>query len=304
VIHPPPSRPAQTYADALDRARAFAALDDASILPAARTTLLDHGHRTPLAVVLLHGFTNNPAQYAQFGPLLHARGVNVFIPRMPEHGDRDRLTDRIAKLTAESLLASATEAVDVACGLGERVGVLGISMGGTLAAYFAQFRRIAIAVPVAPDFALLQLPYPVSRAFARIFLLLPNFFTWWDPRQRAHQRPLTAYPRFSTRALMQTLRVGDDVYSAAQRERQLADRIVTVVNRVDPAVNNEVAQHVSHSWHDWNPSGVDYVELRRLPENHDVIDPANPLARTELVYPKLLDALGVGDTMPREARTS
>jgi esterase/lipase len=294
VIQPPASHPARNYDDALARARAFMALDDANVLPAARTVLLDHGKRTPLAVVLLHGFTNNPAQFVQFAPALHARGINVFVPRMPDHGDRDRLTDRIATLTAEALLASASEAVDIAGGLGDRVGVLGISMGGTLAAYFAQFREIALAVPVAPDFALLQLPYPVSRAFARLFLLLPNFFTWWDPRQRAHQRPLTAYPRFSTRALMETLRVGDEVYRAVRHHRQAAARIVTIVNRCDPAVNNEVTQAVALAWSRWNPSGTDYVEMRRLPENHDIVDPANPLARTELVYPTLLDALGAG----------
>ena len=293
MIQSPASRPAQDYADALERVRAFMELDDASVLPAARTVVFDHGRRTPLAVVLLHGFTNNPAQFAQLAPLLHAGGANVFVPRMPEHGDRDRLTNRIAKLTAESLLASASEALDIAAGLGERVGVLGISMGGTLAAYFAQFRPIAIAVPVAPDFALLGLPYSVSRAFARIFTFLPNVFTWWDPHLRARQRPVTAYPRFSTRALMQTLRIGDDVYAASQRRRQSADRIVTVVNRCDPAVNNEVTAHVSSAWSGWKPGDVEYVELRRLPENHDIIDPANPRARIDLVYPSLRKALGV-----------
>jgi alpha-beta hydrolase superfamily lysophospholipase len=269
------------------------ALDDASILPEAHTALLDHGTRTPLAVVLFHGITNNPVQYAEFAPMLRDRGVNVFVPRLPEHGDRDRMTDRIARLTAETLLASAGEAVDIACGLGERVGVLGISMGGSLAAYFAQNRPIAVAVPVAPDFALLQLPYGVSRTLARIVLTLPNFFFWWDPRTRTRQRPLTAYPRCSTRALMQTLRIGDDVYAEAQKKRQLAERVVTVVNRCDPAVNNEATQQVSLEWSGWNRKGVEYVELRRLPENHDIIDPQNPLARTQLVYPRLLEALGV-----------
>ena len=293
MIAPPPSRPARSYAEALERAHAFMALDDASVLPAARSALLEHGQRTPQAVVLLHGFTNNPAQYAQFGPLLGSHGVNVFVPRMPEHGLRDRMNDRIASLSAQALLASAGEAIDIGCGLGERIGVLGISMGATLTAYFAQHRPIAIGVPVAPDFALLQLPYAVSRMFARIFLLLPNFFAWWDPRERERQRPLTAYPRFSTRALMETLRIGDDVYAASQRQRQLAQRIVTVVNRCDPAVNNEAVQQVSAAWSGWNPAGVEYVELRHLPENHDIIDPGNPDARTDLVYPQLLSALGV-----------
>jgi esterase/lipase len=293
VIAPPASRPAQDFAQALERTRAFMALDDDEILPQARTTLLEHGRRTPLAVVLLHGFTNNPAQYTQLAPLLHERGVNVFVPRMPEHGDRDRLTDRIAKLTAEALLESSSEALDIACGLGERVGVLGISMGGALAGYFAQNRSIAIAVPVAPDYALLQLSYSLSRMLARLFALLPNMFLWWDPRQRANQRPITAYPRFSTRALAQTLRVGDAVDADVRERAQLADRIVTIVNRADPAVNNEATRHIAQQWSVWKRDGSEYVELRDLPENHDIVDPQNPHACTDLVYPRLLEALGV-----------
>ncbi|MGC1380360.1 MAG: alpha/beta fold hydrolase [Candidatus Baltobacteraceae bacterium] len=289
----PANSPARSYAEAVERVRELMARDDESILPQARTALFEHGERRPLCVVLFHGFTNNPAQYAQLAPLIHARGVNVFVPRLPEHGDRNRMTKSIAKLTAETLLASAGDAVDIACGLGERVAVLGISLGGSLAAYFGQFREIALAVPVAPEYALLRLPYGVSHAIACAMLWLPNFFMWWDPRIREAQRPLTAYPRFSTHALMQTLRIGDDVYRAAPRSAPLAQRIVTVVNRADPAVNNEASQRVSSGWAQHGADGIEYVELTDLPKNHDIIDPDNPLARTDLVYPKLLDALGV-----------
>jgi esterase/lipase len=291
MIALPASRPASGYAEALERARAFMALDDDTILPQARTALLDHGERTPLAIVCFHGITNNPAQYKELAPMLYERGANVFVPRMPEHGDRNRMTERMSKLTAEAVLASAGEAVDVACGLGERVGVTGISMGGMLSAYFGQYRSVAVAVPVAPDFALVQLPYGVSRLFAGIFRRLPNFSFWWDPRARDHQRPVTAYPRCSTHALMQTLRIGDDVYRAAKARAPLAERIVAVVNRCDPAVNNEVTAEFCAQWSAWNRSSVSYVELRNLPENHDIIDPENPRARTDLVYPKLLEAL-------------
>lgn len=268
------------------------ARDGTEVLPQARTALLEHGSQTPLAVVLYHGFTNNPAQYAQFAPLLFERGANVFVPRLPKHGDKDRLTNRIADLTAEILLRSATEAVDLASGLGERVAVLGISMGGSLAAYFGQFHDVALAVPVAPEFALLQLPYPVSRAAAGMMKLLPNFFVWWDPRVREEQLPPTAYPRYSTRALAQTLRIGEDVYGAAAQRVPRADRIVTVVNPGDPAVNNAAAKRVSTQWSQRH-QGIEYVEVEGLPRNHDIIEPQNPFARTEIVYPKLLEILGL-----------
>ncbi|MGA8533992.1 MAG: alpha/beta fold hydrolase [Candidatus Tumulicola sp.] len=294
----PERKPAQSYGDGLERARAIMALDGADVLPAAHSALLEHGRRTPLAVVLLHGYTNNPAQYAAFAPQLFQRGVNVFVPRMPEHGDRDRLTARIAGLTAGALVRGVAEALDAASGLGERVGVLGISMGGSLAAYVAQHWEVAVAVPVAPDFALLELPYSVSRFAGRVLSVLPNLFMWWDPRERARHQPLTAYPRFSTRALAQTLLIGDDVHAAARLEPPRAVRIVTIVNRCDPAVNNEVTQQISLEWTGWRPRGVEYVELRGLPENHDIVDPQNPLARTDRVYPMLLKALGADGQKP------
>jgi len=269
------------------------ARDGERTLPQARTALLEHGRRTELAVVLLHGLTNNPAQFAQFGPLLFARGANVFVPRMPMHGDRDRLSKRIGALTAEALLASADEAVDVAGGLGERVAVLGISMGGLLAAHVAQFRAVAGAVLIAPDFALLNLPYPISRLVESIGLLLPNAFLWWDPRLRSSEPPITAYPWFSTHALMRSLRIGDRVYAAARRSAPRAERIVTIVNRGDPAVNNAVTKRVSDWWSGWKPDSVAFVELSGLPRVHDIIDPLQPFARPDIVYPELFRALEV-----------
>lgn len=269
------------------------ARDGAKVLPQARTMLLEHTAATPLAVVLFHGLTNSPAQYAQLAPELYDRGVNVFVPRLPDHGYRDRMTTALATLTAETLIASAAEAVDIACGLGERVGVLGISMGGLLAAYVAQFRHVAVAVPVAPSFALLHLPYPISRAVAAIARRLPNRFLWWDPRVRASEPPITAYPRFPTHALMQTLRIGDAVSTAVRKQPPRADRIVAVVNRNDPAVNNAVTRSIVAAWSSRKENVAEYVELTDLRHFHDIIDPQQPSARTDLVYPKLFDALGI-----------
>lgn len=282
--------PAPSYAGALERVRAFQALDDASILPEARTALLTHGSPTPIAAVLLHGLTNHPGQYKELAPLLFERGVNVFVPRLPEQGDRNRMTARLASLTADMLLASATEAVDIACGLGERVCVLGISTSGLLAAYFAQYREdVSRAVAIAPVFAMLDFPYWLSRAIARAARVLPNAFLWWDPSKRQAQLPPTAYPRFPTHALAQCLRIGDDVYAAAAREPVRARSAVLVTNAKDPAVNNHVTDRVAAAWRARRGDAVTAFCFTDLPRNHDIIDPQNPVPRTDLVYPRLID---------------
>ncbi len=293
IAYPAPS-PAKSYDEAVARARAVAGLDDGRIAPSAHTALLDHGVKRPWAVVLFHGFTNHPGQYVELAPQLFALDANVYVPRMRYHGLADRMTREISALRAEDLVTAAYEAVDIARGLGERVAVLGISMGGLQCAYLAQFREdVATSVCVAPDFALLQLSRGATGMVAWVFNHLPNVFLWWDPRVREKMRPRTAYPRFSTRALMQIQRLADAVHVAAKQKAPRAGRIAAVVNRSDPAVNNGVTREVVEKWLAHRDEGVDYVELLGLPANHDIIDPDNPVARVASVYPRLIEALAI-----------
>lgn len=292
MLDVPASRPAASHEEALERIAAFCALDDGSILPRARTYALQHGARAPLAVVLLHGITNHPGQYVAFAPLLYDRGYNVFVPRLPEHGDVNRMTTRLKSLTAERLLASANEAIDIACGLGERVCILGISTSGLLCAYFAQYRAdVTRAVPVNPVFSMLHIPYAVNDMIEKILLTVPNFFVWWDPRNKENQLPSTGYPRFSTHALMQCLRVGDDVHRRAKESPFAAQSISVITNRLDPAVNNDVTAEVVKEWRIRRNSGIETFEFTNLPKNHDIIDPENAVPRLNIVYPKLLHAI-------------
>ncbi|PZR59736.1 MAG: hypothetical protein DLM50_01110 [Candidatus Meridianibacter frigidus] len=292
MIDHPQTSPCAGYEEACVRAAAMQRLDDASILPLAHTTLLEHGAKAPLAVVLLHGFTNHPGQYRQFAPMLHQRGANVFIPRLPEQGDRDRMTRRMKSITAEQLVATAWEAIDIAQGLGERVAVCGISTSGLLCAYLAQYRSdVARSVPVNPVFGLLHLPLFVSRTIEGALLLLPNRFMWWDPRRKTHELPTTGYPRFPTRGLAQAMRIGDDVRAAAGRKQMAARTAVMVTNLHDPAVNNTLAQAVAQAWRERKPEAVEEYRFRSLPVNHDIIDPENSQPRLDIVYPKLLELI-------------
>jgi hypothetical protein len=282
--------PARSYAEAKGRIERFKALDrDPRILPQAYTQLYDCGERTPLAVVLLHGLTNHPGQFVQFAPLVRELGANVFVPRLPEQGDRDRMTTRLENLTAEMLLASAGEAVDIACGLGERVCVLGISTSALLCAYFVQHRAdVAHAIAVSPVFALLKFPYPASRLIGGAMRRLPNAFIWWDPRNKENIMPPTGYPRFSTHALGDCLLLADDVWDASRAEPFAGGRATVLTNERDPAVNNRAADGVALAWQRYRRETTQAYRFTDLPEDHDIIDPQNATPRTDIVYPVLM----------------
>ncbi|MEU8818980.1 alpha/beta fold hydrolase [Actinoplanes sp. NPDC048796] len=111
---------------------------DATVRPGARSRLLSHGRRTPRAVLLLHGYTLGPGQYDDLARDYFERGYNVWVPRAPFHGTTDPLAHH--RVTAASLVAYASQALDVVAGLGEEVTVAGISGGAVLAAWLAQNR--------------------------------------------------------------------------------------------------------------------------------------------------------------------
>lgn len=295
------STPARSYAEAKERAEKFKALDrDPRILPEAYTQLYDCGDRTPLAVVLLHGLTNHPGQFVQLAPLVHALGANVFVPRLPQQGDRDRMTTRLANLTAEMLLASASEAIDIACGLGERVCVLGISTSAVLCAYFVQHRaNVAHAVAVSPVFALLKFPYRLSRPIGAAMRGLPNAFIWWDPRNKENILPPTGYPRFSTHALGQCLLIGDDVWDASRAEPFAGGRATLITNQRDPAVNNRATDSLGLAWQRYRRDSTQAYRFTNLPVDHDIIDPQNATPRTDIVYPVLMQFIRQTMEVPR-----
>lgn len=99
----------------------------------------------------------------------------------------------------------------MARGLGRRITVMGFSAGGVVAAWLAQNRaEVAYAVPIAACLGISFVPVPLTRPLIRLFLALPGFYLWWDPRTK-EKNPLSAYhayPRYASRSLAETLRFG------------------------------------------------------------------------------------------------
>lgn len=284
-----------TYDQALAELAAIAQAEAGPELnPRCRSFALTHGRRAARCTVLLHGYTNCPRQFHRFAAELHARGHSVYVPRLPFHGLADRLSEEHARLSRGSLLGYLDAAIAVAHGLGERVGVLGLSAGGNLAAFAAQHRAdVAQAVVIAPVLGTPGLPAWTTAPLALLALAIPNQFRWWDPINKLARRgPLHAYPRFSTRAMAAVVRLGLEVARDARRAPPRAGDIVVVINEADPAVTLPPIEALARRW---RARGAPIREHRfpaALDLIHDLMDPDQERQQLSTVYPALLDLVG------------
>jgi carboxylesterase len=286
------SNPAVTYGQASALIEALHAKDDDSINPDCRTQFLGHGQKMAKTMVLLHGLSNCPAQMQPLGQAIYDRGYNVLIPRFPHHGHLDRMTTDLANLTAEEIIQLGDEAADIAQGLGDEVTIAGFSMGGILAAWLAQQRHnIDQVVLVAPALGVATVPALLTDLAASTLLKLPNIFIWWDPRLKEKQLPEHAYPRFSTAALGQLLRLGASVREQSAQCPPASPRILVIINDNDLAVNRQVITTQVEQWRCHGASVETYTFPAELGLEHDLIDPDNPLQQVERVYPILLDLM-------------
>ncbi len=90
-----------------------------------------------LGALVLHGFTSCPGSLRGVGEALAAAGYAVELPRLPGHGTT--IEDLITSTWAD-WAKTAEEAYDALAGRCERVGVVGLSLGGGLAAHVAEVR--------------------------------------------------------------------------------------------------------------------------------------------------------------------
>lgn len=285
---------APTYAEALEGIRSIIAAEPANIRPDAHPILLDHGAPTERVFVLLHGLSNCPIQFSQLGEMLFAKGFNVFIPRMPYHGDRDTMNAEWGALTAQDMLDESNRAVDLARGLGKSVTVVGLSVNGTTAAWMAQNRvDVDQAVLLAPFLAPKGTPLWAMKFFSRILARLPNRFLWWDPILKQDlPRPDYCYPRFPTRVIGQVTRMGEDVLTESGGEAARCGKVVVMTSASDQAVNNDATEKLIRQWRSFRPELVTtFVFPKEQEVPHDFIDPNQHNQKVAIAYPKLMELL-------------
>jgi esterase/lipase len=284
-----------SFEDSFERIRALKArqVADPRLNPDCQSLLFDHGATTRRAVVFLHGITSSPFQFRDLGMLFHSRGYNVFIPTMPYHGYRNRLTHDPERLTTTDYKDYAQDAVTAARGLGEHLTLAGLSVSGVAAAWGAQtLVDVDLAVLIAPAFAPVSLPQSLLPILTRLVTRLPNLFIWWDFKKRAAVGPICSYPRFSTHAMAECFKLGIEISRQAVHTKPASRSILAVTNARDPAVNNATTRALLHTWQSHQSASIRAhqfgPELGRL---HDIIGPYQPDAHVDIAYPILFDLI-------------
>ncbi|MHB8461551.1 MAG: alpha/beta hydrolase [Vulcanimicrobiaceae bacterium] len=249
-----------------------------------------HGHKTERAALLLHGLTASPTQWIDVANALFALGWNVVVARLPGHGYADRLTDALVGMTSEDLMSRSDEALDAVRDLGERITVVGFSVGGMLALRLAQQNALDSVVAIAPFFGWAWLPLAVQPLAMRALLAVPNAHLWWDMRLRERLMPAHGYPRVATHAVAHAFSVGKRVRDDAMRIVPRAERIVAVLNEHEGAVHNGAARGLIDAWRSRGGNARIHM-LKGLPLSHDIIEPLAQPALSRRVFADIMEII-------------
>lgn len=287
---PPRPAPLSTYEEAAARIEGIKRAEDGPIDPVCYTRLFSHGRRTERAFILIHGLTNSPLQFVDLARMLHARGHNVYIPLMPFHGKMSHDVRELAILTAEHLRDYADVSVDIAAGLGERVGVVGVSGGANVAMWAGQFRTESVdqSLLVAPFYTAAGVSAYVSRMLANAFAKLPNV-AFEDPNEAIRN---WVYRGQSSRGIFAVWELIRYVRRYAHYGHAPRGKVGVLLTGADNTSDNRSTYAIVEEWRYAGGDVTTYEFDASLDIAHNSIDPAADPHKRALVHTKMMELLG------------
>ena len=281
--------PAADYDEAVQRFDAISAAEEGILMsPKSASVLLTHGEKTDKVYVLVHGWTNSPFQWLDFGQMLYDKGHNVLIMRMPYHGLASKDVGELQHASPELMRDYGDDVIDIAAGLGDEIHVVGLSVGGSVTSWIAQNRPdVTRTMPISPMYGISVLPKFVDYLLLNIAYRLPNInLTSPSEPQREH-----VYRGQSTKGVANVMLFGRGLFNQAKAEPTAVSDIIVVTNANDTTVNNKLTDDLTEIWRSMGASPETYVFPEELGYPHNSIDrTSNPEA--DAVYATLLELLG------------
>jgi carboxylesterase len=284
--------PAADYADAVRRVERLRAAE-AGFNPDCHTILLTHGERTAQVILFVDGYGSCSASFRELGKQFFDRGYNVLALPLPYNGLANRMTNEQAKVQAEDLVRYTDQVVDIGRGLGNNITLLGISAGGVMTGWAAQQRQdVNLAILISPGFGFKVVPEPLTLFASRVLTLLPNMYIWNDSELKTNVQPYHNYPRISTHALGQILRLSLATQALMRQKAPAAGSILVITNLDDQGVNLVSIKKVVDLWQSYGSTDLQTYQFPadlHLP--HGLIDMQEPSQNVAVVYPKLLELI-------------
>ncbi len=283
--------PATSYADSV--ARIQAVLDDEAgkVCDICGTRFLTHGDKTAKAVVLIHGLTNSPRQFWELGQRLYDDGYNVLIPRMPYHGLRTHTVSELANTRPGDLSRFGDQTADIAAGIGEEVTVVGLSGGGTIAAWIGQNRSdMDKTVLIAPLFGLYGVPPFADPLLGNLFSRLPDIVV-----SSSSEPPRdSVYLGWSSRGVAEYLLLAKETGRQIGASPPGVKHAVLITNGNDHTINSDMAKANADTWERDGVTMTRYEFDASLGLPHDYIDMTAIGDKSTWIYPILIDLIENG----------
>ena len=258
-----------------------------------RSIFLTHGEKTDDVYVLVHGVTNAPHEFEELGQMLYDQGANVLILRMPEHGLLSGDIKELKNLKPEAVREYADTAIDIAAGLGDNMTVIGLSAGGTVAAWMAQNRpEVDRAIVMSPFLGIAQTPMFLDPILMRAFLRLPGLAIGGESEaDRAW-----VYKGESTKGLATFMLMGQALFKQAEKTPPQANDIFILTTGADMAADNGWADKLAEVWRAQgaNVDAYEFPKSEHVP--HASVDPFTDEAIRQKVYDKIFEWLQANPT--------
>ncbi len=283
IIQAGEPRPRVEYSDAVARAATRQAAESNVVVRGLGSILMTHGEKTPRVYLLLHGFTDVPTQFQVVGEHLFATGDNVYIPRLPHHGERVGPVRALGRVRAPELAAFGDSSVDIARGLGDSVIVVGLSAGGAISGAIAQAREVRRAVLIAPAIAPGQMAdEDAERTLLAITSRLPEYTRKNAPTDTANPEYIQG---ISSHGLSEVLGLGRRVRDDANKRAPATKDIVFLLNERDATVSEPASVDLAERWHDHGAKVTIYTFPAKAKLPHNVMEVDARGGNVEVAFP-------------------